>query len=93
MFDKLSQAKLFLITSLIAISCNIFWGTAFPTLKIVYAEMGIVSSDLVCTIIFIIILGLSNITLQYFFFNIGVNSLPSIKLPFLNRLEFSFLLF
>lgn len=91
MFDKLSQSKLFLITSLIALSCNILWGTAFPTLKIVYAEMGIVSSDLVCTIIFI--LGLFNTTLQYFSFNICVNSIPSIKLPFLDRLGFSFLLF
>ncbi len=42
-----------LTTSIIAIFCNILWGTAFPALKIVYEEMGIVSSDLGGTITFI----------------------------------------
>lgn len=53
MLDKLSKSKLFLTTSIIAIFCSILWGTAFPALKIVYAEMGIVSSDLGGTITFI----------------------------------------
>ncbi len=53
MQHQLSQSKLFLLTSLIAIFCNILWGTAFPVLKIVYTEMGIMSSDLGGTITFI----------------------------------------
>lgn len=53
MHHQLSQSKLFLLTSLIAIFCNILWGTAFPVLKIVYSEMGIMSSDLGGTITFI----------------------------------------
>lgn len=118
MFDKLSKSKLFLVTSLIAIFCNILWGTAFPVLKIVYADMYIVSSDLGGTITFIslrfllagiilfvfglltgaplfkvnkdqfiliIILGLFNTTLQYFFFNIGVNNTPGIKASILGQ--------
>lgn len=118
MFDKLSKSKLFLVTSLIAIFCNILWGTAFPVLKIVYADMHIVSSDLGGTITFIslrfllagiilfvfglltgaplfkvnknqfiliIILGLFNTTLQYFFFNIGVNNTPGIKASILGQ--------
>lgn len=123
MFAKLSKSKLFLITSLIAIFCNILWGTAFPVLKIVYAEMGIVSSDLGGTITFIslrfllagillfifglltkaplfkitksqlvliIILGLFNTTLQYFFFNIGVNNTPGIKASILGQVGIFF---
>lgn len=118
MFDKLSKSQLFLVTSLIAIFCNILWGTAFPVLKIVYADMHIVSSDLGGTITFIslrfllagiilfvfglltgaplfkvnknqfiliIILGLFNTTLQYFFFNIGVNNTPGIKASILGQ--------
>ncbi len=53
MRHHLSKSKIFLLTSLIAIFCNILWGTAFPVLKIVYAEMGIMSSDLGGTITFI----------------------------------------
>jgi len=118
-----SKPKTFLITSLIAIFCNILWGTAFPVLKIVYADMGIVSSDLGGTITFIslrfllagilvfifglftkaplfkinrsqlmliIILGLFNTTLQYFFFNIGVNNTPGIKASILGQVGIFF---
>ncbi len=53
MRHHLSKSKIFLLTSLIAIFCNILWGTAFPVLKIVYTEMGIMSSDLGGTITFI----------------------------------------
>lgn len=123
MLKQLSKSKLFLVTSLIAIFCNILWGTAFPALKIVYAEMGIVSSDLGGTITFIslrfllagvivliyglitkaplfkvnksqllliIILGLFNTTLQYFFFNIGVNNTPGIKASILGQVGIFF---
>jgi len=118
MLNKLSKAHFFLITSFIAIFCNILWGTAFPALKIVYAQMHIESSDLGGTITFIslrfllaglilfvfglltkaplfmvnkkqllliIILGLFNTTLQYFFFNIGVNNTPGIKASILGQ--------
>ena len=118
-----SKSKLFLTTSLIAIFCNILWGTAFPVLKIVYADMGIVSSDLGGTITFIslrfllagillfifgllikaplfkitkvqlaliFILGLFNTTLQYFFFNIGVNNTPGIKASILGQVGIFF---
>lgn len=118
MFNKSSKAHFFLLTSFIAIFCNILWGTAFPVLKIVYAQMHIVSSDLGGTITFIslrfllagiivfvyglaikaplfkmnakqllliIILGLFNTTLQYFFFNIGVNNTPGIKASILGQ--------
>ena len=37
----------------IAILCNILWGTPFPVLKIIYKEMGIVSSNLADNITFI----------------------------------------
>lgn len=123
MLDRLSKSKFFLVTSLIAIFCNILWGTAFPALKIVYAEMDIVSSDLGGTITFIslrfllaglillifglftkaplfnislsqivliIILGLFNTTLQYFFFNIGVNNTPGIKASILGQVGIFF---
>lgn len=118
MFDKLSKTQFYLVTSIIAIFCNILWGTAFPVLKIVYADLHIVSSDLGGTITFIslrfllagiiilifglitkvplfkvnkkqilliIILGLFNTTLQYFFFNIGVNNTPGIKASILGQ--------
>lgn len=123
MLNRLSKSKFFLITSLIAVFCNILWGTAFPVLKIVYAEMGIVSNDLGGTITFIslrfllagilvfifglftkaplfkltksqfiliIILGLFNTTLQYFFFNIGVNNTPGIKASILGQVGIFF---
>lgn len=123
MLNQLLKSKPFLITSLIAIFCNILWGTAFPVLKIVYAEMGIVSSDLGGTITFIslrfllagilvfifglftkaplfkltksqfmliVILGLFNTTLQYFFFNIGVNNTPGIKASILGQVGIFF---
>lgn len=118
MFRKLTKSQLFLVTSLIAIFCNILWGTAFPALKIVYAQMHIASHDLGGTITFIslrfllaglilfffglftqaplfkinskqflliLILGLFNTTLQYFFFNIGVNNTPGIKASILGQ--------
>ena len=117
MFDKLSKTQFYLVTSIIAIFCNILWGTAFPVLKIVYADLHIVSSDLgtitfislrfllagIIILIFglitkvplfkvnkkqillIIILGLFNTTLQYFFFNIGVNNTPGIKASILGQ--------
>lgn len=123
MLNQLLKTKPILITSLIAIFCNILWGTAFPVLKIVYAEMGIVSSDLGGTITFIslrfllagilififglftkapllkltksqfaliVILGLFNTTLQYFFFNIGVNNTPGIKASILGQVGIFF---
>lgn len=123
MLNQLLKSKPFLITSLIAIFCNILWGTAFPVLKIVYAEMGIVSNDLGGTITFIslrfllagilvfifglftkaplfklnksqfmliVILGLFNTTLQYFFFNIGVNNTPGIKASILGQVGIFF---
>ena len=123
MLNQLLKSKPILITSLIAIFCNILWGTAFPVLKIVYAEMGIVSSDLGGTITFIslrfllagilvfifglftkaplfkltksqfaliVILGLFNTTLQYFFFNIGVNNTPGIKASILGQVGIFF---
>ena len=123
MLDHLSKSKLFLATSFIAIFCNILWGTAFPVLKIVYAEMNIVSSDLGGTIVFIslrfllagliififglltkaplfkmsrsqflliFILGFLNTTLQYFFFNIGVNNTPGIKASILGQVGIFF---
>lgn len=123
MLNQLLKSKPFLITSLIAIFCNILWGTAFPVLKIVYADMGIVSNDLGGTITFIslrfllagilvfifglftkaplfklnksqfmliVILGLFNTTLQYFFFNIGVNNTPGIKASILGQVGIFF---
>lgn len=118
-----SKSKIILTTSLIAIFCNILWGSAFPALKIVYKEMGIVSHDLGGTITFIslrfllagififiaglltgaplfkvnkiqflliIILGLFNTTLQYFFFNIGVNNTSGIKASILGQVGIFF---
>lgn len=118
-----SKSNLLLVTTLIAIFCNILWGSAFPVLKIVYSEMGIVSSDLGGTITFIslrfflagilifvyglctgvplfkisksellliTILGLFNTTLQYFFFNIGVNNTPGIKASILGQVGIFF---
>ena len=115
--DK-QKSQIILITSLIAIFCNILWGSAFPALKIVYSEMGIVSSDLGGTITFIsirfflaglmlfvfalirkvplfkitkrqmlliLVLGALNTTLQYFFFNIGVNNTSGIKASILGQ--------
>lgn len=120
--DK-SKSQIILITSFIAIFCNILWGSAFPALKIVYAQMNIASSDLGGTITFIslrfflasifimiaalisgtplfkigkfqllliIILGLFNTTLQYFFFNIGVNNTSGIKASILGQVGIFF---
>ncbi len=108
---------------LIAIFCNVLWGSAFPVLKIVYAEMALVGSDLGGTITFIslrfllagillfifaifthvplfklkknellliTILGIFNTTLQYFFFNIGVNNTPGIKASILGQVGIFF---
>ncbi len=40
-------------TTLIAIFCNILWGTAFPTLKILYPMMNITGDDIAQNIVFI----------------------------------------
>lgn len=123
MLENQSKSKIILVTSLIAIFCNILWGSAFPALKIVYHEMGIASYDLGGTITFIslrfflagiflfitglltgaplfkinkiqllliIILGLFNTTLQYFFFNIGVNNTSGIKASILGQVGIFF---
>ena len=123
MLKNKPQSQLILITTLIAIFCNLLWGSAFPALKIVYADMGIASSDLGGTITFIslrfllaslillvfgllthaplfkinlkqlvliIILGVFNTTLQYFFFNIGVNNTPGIKASILGQVGIFF---
>ncbi|HHX61522.1 MAG TPA: DMT family transporter [Epulopiscium sp.] len=42
-----------LYTTLIAIFCNILWGTAFPVLKIVYPIMNIAGDDIAQNIVFI----------------------------------------
>lgn len=42
-----------LYTTLIAIFCNILWGSAFPVLKIVYKEMNISGDDMAQNIVFI----------------------------------------
>lgn len=123
MLKNQSKSQLILTTSLIAIFCNILWGSAFPVLKIVYSEMGIAGSDLGGTITFIslrfflaglilfiyglmtkaplfkisktqliliTILGLFNTTLQYFFFNIGVNNTSGIKASILGQVGIFF---
>lgn len=123
MLQDKPKSQIILATSLIAIFCNILWGSAFPALKIVYAQMGIASSDLGGTITFIslrfllagiftfiaalisgaplfrmskiqllliIILGLFNTTLQYFFFNIGVNNTSGIKASILGQVGIFF---
>ena len=123
MLKNQSKSQLILITSLIAIFCNLLWGSAFPALKIVYSEMDIASNDLGGTITFIsirfflaglilfifgiftgaplfkinlrqilliTILGVFNTTLQYFFFNIGVNNTPGIKASILGQVGIFF---
>lgn len=123
MLKNKSRSRLILMTTLIAIFCNLLWGSAFPVLKIVYAEMGIAASDLGGTITFIslrfflaglilfvfgllthaplfkinrkqlfliTILGVFNTTLQYFFFNIGVNNTPGIKASILGQVGIFF---
>lgn len=123
MLSKLSKSKQFLITSLIAIFCNILWGSAFPSLKIIYKDLNIQSHDLGGTITFIslrfflaglfllifgvltkaplfklslrqwgliAILGVFNTTLQYFFFNIGVNNTTGIKASILGQVGIFF---
>lgn len=123
MLKNKTKSQLVLITSLIAVFCNLLWGSAFPALKIVYAQMGIASSDLGGTITFIslrfflaglilfvfgllthaplfkinkkqllliTILGVFNTTLQYFFFNIGVNNTPGIKASILGQVGIFF---
>ena len=123
MLKNKTKSRLILMTTIIAIFCNLLWGSAFPALKIVYAEMGIASSDLGGTIAFIslrfflaglilfvfgllthaplfkislkqllliTILGVFNTTLQYFFFNIGVNNTPGIKASILGQVGIFF---
>lgn len=53
MLHKLTKKQLFFVTTLIAIFCNILWGSAFPVLKIVYKEMNISGKDLAQNITFI----------------------------------------
>lgn len=53
MLHKLTKKKLLVITTLIAIFCNILWGSAFPVLKIIYPEMHISATDLAQNITFI----------------------------------------
>lgn len=123
MLKNKSLSQLIWVTSLIAIFSNILWGSAFPALKIVYADMGIASNDLAGTITFIsirfflaglilfifgiftsaplfkinikqilliTILGVFNTTLQYFFFNIGVNNTTGIKASILGQVGIFF---
>ncbi len=108
----------FFITTSIALLCCILWGTPYPTLKIIYKEMGIASSNLADNITLIslrfilagvflfvfgmvkqvqffklksahirsiLFLGLFNTTLQYFFFNIGINNTSGIKASILGQ--------
>lgn len=123
MFKNISKKQLCLYTTLIAIFCNILWGSAFPALKITYKEMGIVGSDLASNLTFIsirfflaglilliiglitkapllkvskkqwgiiFILGICNTTIQYFFFNIGVNNTSGIKGSILGQIGIFF---
>ncbi len=53
MIHNLTKKQLFLLTTWIAIFCNILWGSAFPVLKIVYKEMHISGNDLAQNITFI----------------------------------------
>ncbi len=123
MLDKLSTKQLYLYTTLGAIFANLLWGTAFPVLKIVYAEMHITSSAFGDTLAFIslrfllaglaiiafacyrkqklfalsykqwgliAVLGIFNTTIQYFFFNIGVNNTSGIKAAILGQIGIFF---
>ncbi|WP_069998918.1 DMT family transporter [Cellulosilyticum sp. I15G10I2] len=120
--NKLHSSNIMLIT-LIAVLCNILWGTPFPVLKIIYKDMGIISSNLADNITFIslrfllaglllfifglltgaplfkirksqirliVTLGIFNTTLQYFFFNIGVNNTTGIKASILAQISIFF---
>ncbi len=120
--SKVSNKPIVLIT-VIALFCNILWGTPFPVLKIIYKEMGIVSSNLADNITLIslrfmlsgfllfifglltsapllkisrsqikliVTLGLFNTTLQYFFFNIGINNTTGIKASILAQISIFF---
>lgn len=123
MFSQLSHKQIYFYTTLGAIFANLLWGTAFPVLKIVYQEMGIVSSDFAQNITLIsirfflaglivlsfalyrkeklfaltkrqwgiiVLLGLCNTTIQYFFFNIGVNNTSGIKASILGQVGIFF---
>lgn len=123
MLIKKNSSQIMLWTTIIAILCNILWGSAFPSLKILYKEMNIVSSDLVNNItlislrfllagiflfiwaiikktplfsltkkqlLLIILLGMFNTTLQYFFFNIGINNTSGIKASILGQVGIFF---
>ncbi len=46
MLKEKNQSQIIIITTCIAIFCNLLWGTPFPILKILYAEMAIQSNDL-----------------------------------------------
>ena len=120
--SKVLNKPIVLIT-VIALFCNILWGTPFPVLKIIYKEMGIVSSNLADNITLIslrfilagfllfifglltsapllkisksqikliVTLGLFNTTLQYFFFNIGINNTTGIKASILAQISIFF---
>jgi len=123
MLKAKTTANRILFTTLIAVLCNILWGTPYPVLKIVYHEMGIASNNLADNITFISlrfilaglllfifglathaplfkmnkkqllligILGLFNTTLQYFFFNIGLNNTSGIKASILGQIAIFF---
>jgi drug/metabolite transporter (DMT)-like permease len=118
-----NAGKVILVTTSIAILCNLLWGTPFPVLKVIYKEMSIASSDFANNITFIslrfilsgfilllfglatkaplfkvsksqlmliTILGIFNTTLQYFFFNIGINNTSGIKASILGQVSIFF---
>ncbi|MDF2595433.1 MAG: family transporter, partial [Clostridia bacterium] len=118
-----NAGKVILVTTSIAVLCNLLWGTPFPVLKVIYKEMSIASSDFANNITFIslrfilsgfillmfglatkaplfkvsksqlmliTILGIFNTTLQYFFFNIGINNTSGIKASILGQVSIFF---
>lgn len=120
--DK-TTSQIMIITTCIAVFCNLLWGTPFPILKILYKEMKISSSDLGGNItlislrfliaslllflfalytkaplfkinkvqlLLILLLGILSTTLQYFFFNIGVNNTSGIKASLLGQVGIFF---
>ena len=123
MFKNKTTKQIYLYTTLIAIFCNILWGSAFPALKTTYKEMNIIGSDIASNLTFIsirfflagailfliglarkaplfkisrqqwgiiILLGICNTTIQYFFFNIGVNNTSGIKGSILGQIGIFF---
>ncbi|WP_143452469.1 DMT family transporter [Sporanaerobium hydrogeniformans] len=123
MLKNKNQSQILVITTCIAIFCNLLWGTPFPVLKILYAQMHIQSSDLggnitlislrfILAALFLFLfaiftkaplfhltkkqwllvatLGLFSTTLQYFFFNIGVNNTSGIKASILGQVGIFF---